>query len=134
MQGQTNKRIIKHKLQRSLRNGPTDAERRLWQYLRNRQLAGCKFRRQHPFGDYVLEFVCLERKVIVELDGGQHAGQTAYDARRTAFLENAGFTVLRFWNNEVFESIEGVIEVILVALNFRASTPSPPNPPLEGEG
>ena len=77
MRGQTNKRIIKHKLQRNMRNLPTDAEHRLWQYLRNRQLAGCKFRRQHPFGDYILDFACLERGIALELDGGQHADSVA---------------------------------------------------------
>ena len=65
MDGQTNRKIIGNKLQRKLRNAPTDAEHRLWQYLRNRQLEECKFRRQHPFGDYILDFACLERKVVV---------------------------------------------------------------------
>jgi very-short-patch-repair endonuclease len=133
MQGQTNSRILQAKLQRNLRNAPTDAEYRLWQRLRNRQIENCKFRRQHPLGDYIADFVCLERKVIVELDGSQHAGAADYDAMRTKFLESAGFIVLRFWNNQVFNEITGVLEVILQALNARA-TPSPPNPPLEGEG
>ena len=73
MQGQTNSKIIGNKLQGNLRNAPTDAEHRLWQYLRGRQMVGCKFRRRHPFGDYILDFVCLERKVTIELDGSQHA-------------------------------------------------------------
>ena len=133
MQGQTNEKIISNKLQRKLRNAPTDAEHRLWQHLRNRQLEGCKFRRQHPFADYILDFACLERKLVIELDGGQHADDVVYDAKRTALLEKSGFCVLRFWNNEVFENIEGVAEVILQVLKQRA-TPSPPNPPLEGEG
>ncbi len=133
MQGQTSKKIIRKKLQRNLRNQPTDAEQRLWQYLRGRQLEDCKFRRQHPFGDYILDFACLERRIAVELDGGQHADDLVYDARRTACLEKAGFTVLRFWNNEVFENVEGVVEVIMAALTL-ASEPSPPNPSLEGEG
>ena len=141
MDGQTNHKIIGNKLQRKLRNAPTDAEHRLWQYLRNRQLEGCKFRRQHPFGDYILDFAYLERKVVVELDGGQHADNVQYDNARTSYLERCGYRVLRFWNNEVFENIEGVVEVILNTLAQRA-TPSPPNPvssteqapPLEGEG
>jgi very-short-patch-repair endonuclease len=133
MDGQTNRKIIGNKLQRKLRNAPTDAEHRLWQYLRNRQLEGCKFRRQHPFGDYILDFACLERKVVVELDGGQHADNVRYDSARTSYLERCGYRVLRFWNNEVFENIEGVVEVILNMLAQRAE-PSPPNPPLEGEG
>ena len=133
MDGQTNRKIIDNKLQRKLRNAPTDAEHRLWQYLRNRQLEGCKFRRQHPFGNYILDLACLERKVVIELDGGQHADNTQYDNARTGYLERCGYRVLRFWNNEVFENIEGVVEVILNTLAQRA-TPSPPNPPLEGEG
>ena len=134
MQGQTNRKILQGKLQRILRNQPTDAEHRLWQYLRRRQLDGCGFRRQHPFGDYILDFACLERKVVVELDGSQHVDNACYDAQRTATLEQAGFVVLRFWNNDVFGNIEGVVDVILAALADRQATPSPPNPPLEGEG
>ena len=133
MDGQTNRKIIGNKLQRKLRNAPTDAEHRLWQCLRNRQLEGCKFRRQHPFGDYILDFACLERKVVVELDGSQHADNIDYDLARARCLERSGFKVLRFWNNEVFDNIEGVVEVILDVLMQRL-TPSPPNPPLEGEG
>ncbi|WP_411834658.1 endonuclease domain-containing protein [Pseudoxanthomonas mexicana] len=133
MQAQTNRKILGNRLQRQLRNNATDAERRLWRELRGRQLEGCKFRRQHPFGDYILDFACLERKVVVELDGGQHADNAAHDAIRSRALEKAGFTILRFWNNEVFGNIEGVVEVILNAL-ARQATPSPPNPPLEGEG
>ncbi len=133
MQGQTNQRILDAKLQRNLRNAPTDAEHRLWQRLRNRQLDNCKFRRQHPFADYIVDFACLERKVIVELDGSQHANATKYDGARSQFLEDAGFRVLRFWNNQVFEDIDGVLEVIWQNLHAR-TTPSPPNPPLEGEG
>ncbi|TKS53784.1 endonuclease domain-containing protein [Luteimonas yindakuii] len=132
MQGQTNPTIIRGKLPRALRNRPTDAEHRLWQYLRGRQLAGCKFRRQHPFGDYIVDFACLDRRVVVELDGGQHAERQAYDLARTLFLEKAGFRVLRFWNHDVFDNPSGIIEVIMRTLH--KATPSPPNPPLEGEG
>jgi very-short-patch-repair endonuclease len=130
MRGQTNKTILAPKLQRRLRNAPTDAEHVLWQSLRGRQLEECKFRRQHPFGDYILDFICLERALIVELDGGQHT--VALDAERTQFLEKAGFAILRFWNNEVFSNRAGVLEAIQQGLIARA-TPSPPNPPLEGE-
>ena len=133
MQGQTNKKIIGMKLQRKLRNSATDAERHLWQYLRGRQMEGCKFRRQHPFGDYVLDFVCLERKLVIELDGGQHADNVRYDQSRTQRLEQSGFRVTRFWNNEVFDNIEGVVEVIQNMLSLKAP-PSHPKPPLEGEG
>ncbi|MBN8887826.1 MAG: endonuclease domain-containing protein [Rudaea sp.] len=126
MQGQTNKKILAAKLQRRLRNAPTDAESKLWQRLRHRQLDHCKFRRQHPFGDYILDFVCLERKIVIELDGAQHADRLEYDRQRTRFLERSGFTVLRFWNNEVFENLEDLLEVVLQTLRDRA-TPSPPN-------
>ncbi|MCL1633877.1 endonuclease domain-containing protein [Luteimonas sp. SX5] len=105
----------------------------LWQRLRARQLDNAKFRRQHPFDDYILDFACLERTIVIELDGGQHADAADYDAKRTATLEKAGFVVLRFWNNEVFENMDGVLEVIWTTLRARAK-PSPPNPPLEGEG
>ena len=134
MQGQTNRKILQGKLQRALRNQPTDAEHRLWQYLRRRQLDGCRFRRQHPFGDYILDFACLERKLVVELDGSQHADNVRYDAQRTATLQQAGFFVLRFWNNDVLGNIEGVVDVILAALAEKEATPSPLHPPLEGEG
>jgi very-short-patch-repair endonuclease len=131
MKGQTNRAILAPKLQRRLRNAPTDAEHMLWQSLRGRQVENCKFRRQHPFADYILDFVCLERALIVELDGGQHTA--ALDAERTLFLEKAGFATLRFWNNDVFANRAGVLETIQQSLIARA-TPSPPNPPLEGEG
>ena len=131
MKGQTNRAILRPRLQRRLRNAPTEAERVLWQRLRDRQIENCKFRRQHPFGDYILDFACLERLVAIELDGGQHTEES--DAVRTAALERAGFVVLRFWNSEVFANLDGVLEVIHENLVARA-TPSPPNPPLEGEG
>ncbi|HEX3124803.1 MAG TPA: endonuclease domain-containing protein, partial [Rhodanobacteraceae bacterium] len=130
MKGQTNRTILAPKLQRRLRNAPTDAEHVLWQSLRGRQIENCKVRRQHPFADYILDFVCLERALIVELDGGQHA--VALDAERTLLLEKAGFAILRFWNNDVFANQAGVLETIQQSLIARA-TPSPPNPPPEGE-
>ncbi len=133
MEGQTSKKILRGKLQRVLRNAQTEAELRLWQSLRGRQMSGVKFRRQHPFEHYILDFACLAPKIVVELDGGQHCDASTYDARRTAALEKAGFVVLRFWNNEVFENPEGVLQVIWNAVCSRGN-PSPPNPPLEGEG
>ena len=139
MKGQTNRHIRAAQLQRQLRNTPTDAEHYLWQRLKRPQLENCKFRRQHPFGNYVLDFVCLERGLVVEVDGSQHVESAAPDARRTQFLESAGFIVLRFWNNDVFGNPQGVLEAIQEQLIARArpsgfATPSPPNPPLEGEG
>ncbi|HEX5124294.1 MAG TPA: endonuclease domain-containing protein [Rhodanobacteraceae bacterium] len=134
MKGQTNRNILGAHLQRELRNAPTDAERLLWSHLKSRQIEGCKFRRQHPYGDFILDFVCLERRIVVELDGSQHVDATTYDEKRSRFLQLAGFRVLRFWNNEVFGEMDGVLEVIRRELVACDENPSPPNPPLEGEG
>ena len=103
---------------RNLRNAGTDAERRLWQHLRLRQFAGCKFRRQVPIAGYIADFVCPEMKLIVELDGGQHVEQAAYDARRTHALEAEGYRVLRYWNDDVLVRTTGVLEDILRALEL----------------
>ena len=97
--------------------------------MRGRQLDDAKFRRQHPFGDYILDFACIERKIVIELNGGQHAGSTKYDGWRTRQLEQAGFTVLRFWAHEVLVNLEGVLEVILATLQDRAKPiPTQPSP------
>ena len=125
MKGQTNHSIIDRRLQRKLRNTMTDAEIRLWQRLRGRQIAGCKFRRQHPFMDYVLDFVCLERRLLVEVDGGQHPDNQRDQVRDKRLLE-AGFEVLRFWNNQVLEETDAVAEVILAALQGETPVPAPP--------
>jgi len=101
---------------RSLRSHSTDAEQLLWTNLRRRQLEGFYFRRQHPLLEYIVDFVCMEAKVVVELDGGQHQQQAPYDARRDARIAEAGFTVLRFWNNQVFEELPEVLEVIVQTL------------------
>nr|GGH97631.1 hypothetical protein GCM10011355_19320 [Aquisalinus luteolus] len=103
---------------RELRRNQTEAERRVWNALRNRQIDGHKFRRQHAIGPYIVDFVCLDRKLIIELDGGQHGEPQAraYDARRTEFLEQEGFDVIRFWNIDVFETLDGVLERIAEAL------------------
>ena len=129
MKGQTNRSIIDSHIQRTLRNKMTDAETRLWQRLRGRQMAGCKFRRQHPFLDYVLDFVCLEKQLVVEVDGGQHLDDER-DKERDKRLQDAGFRILRFWNNQVLQEIDAVAEVIWKALQREApgSTPSPPRP------
>jgi very-short-patch-repair endonuclease len=97
---------------RQLRTESTDAERRLWYHLRSRRLLGLKFRRQHPMGRYIADFVCLEKRLVVEIDGGQHADSKAYDRRRDAWLEGAGFRVLRFWNHEVMSQLPAVLERI----------------------
>ena len=133
MHGQTNKYVLDHKLQRTLRNNMTDAERTLWRVLRDRQFDGFKFRRQHPYEQYTLDFVCLEKKLIVEVDGGQHTEDTLRDSERTLFLGKAGFRVLRFWNHEVLTQMNAVQECIWKALHD-GTNPSPPSPPLEGEG
>ncbi|MCK8601984.1 endonuclease domain-containing protein [Desulfoferrobacter suflitae] len=108
---------------RALRKNQTDAEKLLWRHLRNRQLAGRKFRRQHPIGPFVADFVCLECGLIVELDGGQHSVQVEKDEARTKYLESNGFKVVRFWNNQVLGEIEAVLTVIRGMLE--SDLPSP---------
>lgn len=107
---------------RRLRVDQTEAETRLWSRLRNRAFFGFKFRRQMPVGPFIADFLCAERKLIVELDGGQHA-ESARDADRTAWLENEGYRILRFWNNDVLANTEGVLTQLLEALG------APPHPP-----
>lgn len=103
---------------RSLRRNQTEAEQKLWLKLRNKQVGGFKFKRQVPKGPYIVDFYCAEARLIIELDGGQHAHGHAvvYDARRTQFLQESGFRVLRFWNAEIFEGMEGVLETIWAKL------------------
>jgi very-short-patch-repair endonuclease len=118
---------------RELRNHATDAEQTLWRHLRNSQLEGVKFRRQQPVEEYIVDFVSFIPKLVVELDGGQHAENWQYDQKRDACLRNNGFAVLRFWNNEVFENIDGVLEVIRQHC-LDAATPTPQPPPARGGG
>ncbi len=94
----------------------TDAERRLWWTLRSRQLQDHKFRRQHPVGNYILDFACVEHRLVVEADGGQHA-DNSYDERRTIWLESKGWRVLRFWNNDILTNRDGVAQAIFLALS-----------------
>ncbi len=107
---------------RTLRSHPTEAEQRLWYFLRRRQLDGVKFRRQFPIGVFIVDFLCLEKRLIVEVDGGQHVERMRYDQRRDAWLEAQGFRVLRFWNDEVLKQTTSVVEVI----RARLEDPSPP--------
>ena len=101
---------------RRLRKDSTAAENALWNLIRNRQLLGYKFRRQVPVGNYIADFVCPERMLVVELDGGQHQEQAEYDTVRTSWLESQGFRVIRFWNGEVLGNPEGVQQAILLGL------------------
>ncbi len=98
-----------------LRRELTPAEQKLWAHLRSDQL-GVNFRRQHAIGPYITDFCCLQKKLILELDGGQHLEQAEYDQERTAFLQSKGYRVLRFWNHEVLSDLNGVARVILEAL------------------
>ena len=108
-----------------LRRNPTDAEIKLWQILRMHQLANVHFRRQHAVGTYVVDFCAPRRRLVIELDGGQHQDQQAYDARRTAFLASKGYRVLRIWNDEVLKIPQGVYLRILEALEGTPTQPPP---------
>ncbi len=107
---------------RELRGQSTEAEALLWQQLRGRRFQGFKFRRQRPLGPYILDFVCLEAGLAIEIDGGQHYGQQAYDEQRTALIENQGLAVIRFWNHEVMNETPAVLEKIRQTL--QALTPA----------
>ena len=116
---------------RAMRLSPTDAERKLWWNLRHRiALPTSHFRRQVRLGRYIVDFACHDLKIVIEIDGGQHAEQMERDARRTEFLKSEGYRVLRFWNIDVLTNIEGVLELIQSAI---LATPTPP-PPHKGEG
>ena len=114
----------------------TDAERLLWRHLRNRELGGWKFRRQYPVGPFIVDFICVEKNVVIEVDGGQHAENEALDLQRSAYLNKMGYRVLRFWNNEVLQETEAVLEAIFAILaNDKQNSPSPqPSPPLGERG
>jgi len=108
----TNQKVV---LARQLRHRQTDAEIRLWAELRKLRSNGIKYRRQHPIGNYIVDFVCLEEKLIIEVDGGQHnlESEITKDESRTKWLESEGYRVLRFWNNDVLTNIDGVITRII---------------------
>ena len=110
---------------RTLRKNLTDTERCLWSRLRRQQINGHKFRRQFPLGVYIADFVCLEARLIVEVDGGQHAEHASKDAVRDKWLVSQGFRVLRFWNNDVLRETDTVVEEIVQALK---NTPTPALP------
>jgi very-short-patch-repair endonuclease len=100
------------RLARALRKNPTEAESTLWSRLRAKQVEGTKFRRQQPIEGYIVDFVSFEKRIIIQLDGGQHAEKHEKDQIRNGILEENGFRVLRFWNNDIFENLDGVLESI----------------------
>ncbi len=117
---------------RALRRDMTDSERKLWSGLRGEQL-GFKFRRQHPLGNYIADFACLDPKLIVELDGSQHANHQAYDTARDAFLNAHGFSMMRFPSNAPFQNLDGVLSAILHQLNILAGVAPIPAFPQRGK-
>ena len=123
-------------LAKALRKRMTDAERRLWRYLRNRELGGWKFRRQYPVGPYIIDFICVEKNLVIEVDGGKHAENEELDIQRSEYLNKMGYRVFRFWNNQVLQETEAVLEMILaILMNENQNSPSPqPSPPLGERG
>jgi very-short-patch-repair endonuclease len=121
---------------KALRKQMTDAERLLWRHLRNRALGGWKFKRQYPVGPYIVDFVCLDKNVVIEVDGGQHAENEKLDRQRSAYLNKMGYKVFRFWNNEVLQATEAVLSSIFSTLSDTdKNSPSPrPSPPLGERG
>ena len=118
---------------RSLRKKSTDAERLLWKHLRMRQLGAYKFRRQHPIGNYIVDFVCLEKKLVIELDGGQHTEQAAADTNRSAWLLSKGYRVLRYWNHELLRAPDVIVSNILDEIEGQNAPPHLGPLPRRGE-
>jgi len=114
----------------------TDAERKLWRFLRGLALSGTHFRRQATIGPFFADFACHQRRLVVEVDGGQHndADQIARDALRTQYLATRGYRVLRFWNNDVIGNTDGVCETIMMVLENMAPPTPDPSPPQAGGG
>ena len=109
---------------RALRKNLTDAEQRLWRMLKGHQVAGVKFRRQQPIGSFIVDFVCFERRLVIEVDGGQHAEHVPYDEKRTSWLESQGYCVLRFWDNEVLANTDAVAQTIFGVVEQRSPPPT----------
>ncbi|MFL9501261.1 endonuclease domain-containing protein [Rhodopseudomonas palustris] len=128
-------RVIDERVQRarSFRQNPTEAERKLWQRLRWPAFAEAHFRRQATIGPYYADFACHRLRLVIELDGGQHAGSES-DLVRTGYLNAAGYRVLRFWNNDVLNNIDGVMQTIVDAVRAAPPTPDPSPPQERGEG
>jgi very-short-patch-repair endonuclease len=108
----------------------TDAEKRLWSQLRSKQLFGMKFHRQHPIGPFIVDFVCLEKKLVIEVDGGQHSKGSDKDLKRDEWLASEGYKVLRYWNDDVLKETKSVLEDVLSKIGDHP----PPTPPLKGGG
>lgn len=109
-------------LARVNRQTSTPAEAKMWSVLRGRQIENCKFRRQQPIGDYIADFCCEEMSLIIELDGSQHADAVQQDSKRTLELENMKYLVLRFWNNQILQELEGVIDTIIETIRIARAT------------
>ena len=120
---------------RDLRKNMTPQERKLWCIIRNRQFYGYRFRRQFPLGQYIVDFICREKKIIIEIDGGQHneIQNIQYDNKRTEYLISEGYKVLRFWNNDIDKNIGGVYEKLKDVFEIGENiTPPQPSPSSEG--
>jgi len=134
--GGEGKRLSNHEFARKLRSHQTTAEDRLWYFLRAHRFMGLKFKRQKPIGPYIADFICTEYKLIVEADGGQHGSLGDFD--RDAWLREQGYTVLRFWNNQIHGEVEGVLEAIRQAVLAKGFVEAPvlsPDPsPVHGRG
>ena len=102
---------------KKMRRNPTLAKRHMWHYLRNRQLLNCKFKRQYIIGKFVVDFICLEVQLVVEVDGLEHLERKKYDDKRTHFLESKGYSVIRFWNEEILSKPEKVLEILTEKLS-----------------
>ena len=126
------KRTLRYAKQ--LRQEMTDAEQRVWYHLRAHRFFGLKFRRQKPLGKFIVDFVCMERKLVVELDGGQHAEREGYDNARSQWLLAQGYKVLRFWNDDVLRDTEVVLEAIRQAVVSESDARSPGPSPASGRG
>jgi len=114
---------------KKLRKRSTDAENKLWRHLRAQRLQGFKFRRQEPIGKYIVDFVCYEKRIIIELDGGQHSEHEEEDQIRDEWFRSGGFKILRFWNNDVLSQTEEILEIIAKRC---LESPSPSSPPIKG--
>jgi very-short-patch-repair endonuclease len=110
---------------KAMRREPTEAEAILWKALRARDFLGLKFRRQVAFGPFIADFYCAESKLIIEADGSQHADNVEYDSKRTEFFTSQGIRVMRFWNNEIIQNLDGVLTIITAKLQGETSSPSP---------